>query len=78
MITVEFFGKNFYEKGDEKFSGREIFDGERSGAIELENDLRHTDGIGRGNVRSTSDGREMFFGDDENWGENKKERYGLR
>ena len=61
-----FLGKKFYEKGMKKFSGRENFGGEISGAIMLKKNLRHTDGVKRGNVRSMKNGREMIFADDRN------------
>ena len=50
-IYREIFGKNFYEKGMKNFSGREIFDMETIGGTDPRIRLRHTDGVGRGNVR---------------------------
>lgn len=50
-LRRKFSGKNFYEKGMKNFSGREIFDRETIGGTDPRIRLRHTDGVGRGNVR---------------------------
>lgn len=59
------------------FTGRENFGGEIIGRSDGKKNLRHTDGVGRGNVRSTKNGREMILGDDRNWGDSWKPRRDL-
>lgn len=70
-LRRKFSGKNFYEKGMKNFSGREIFDRETIGGTDPRIRLRHTDGVGRGNVRWAWNEREMIL-------ESERKRGGIR
>ena len=67
-------GRNFFEKGMKNFSGKEIFGTEMIGRFGGEKNLRHTDVIGRGNVRSMMNVRDFHLGSERNWGGDSNRR----
>lgn len=73
----EIYGENFFVKGVEKFFWRQKIGGEMIGRFRGKKNLRHTDGVGRGNVRSTMNDRKIHFADNGNWGGVRKERRNL-
>ena len=81
-ILQKIFGEIFLKKIFRKKSGKIFlkgnFGGEIIGRSGGKKNLRHTDGVGRGNVGSMKNGREMNLGSERNWSGSWKERWELR